>query len=234
MALIAATNPVRLGIALLLISRPRPMLNLLTYWLGAMATAIIAGPGLLLLVHGFAPTLMQAMSVQAAGTAARHSRIAVGLVTLSVTALVAAGFSVRRTLVKTAGGGPSTTSPQPSTPSTFARLRGRAQDVLNGEYLSVAFVVGLSSGFPLVEYPVALAAIAASGSPIRVQVSAAVMFIIVMLAVIEIPLISYSAMPAQTQAVMVRLHDWVRPRRWRILAIIVVAEAVLMVATGLG
>jgi hypothetical protein len=60
------------------------------------------------------------------------------------------------------------------------------------------------------------------------------MFVVVMLAVVEIPLVSYSATPAQTQAVMLRLHDWVRPRRWRILAIIVAVEAVFMVATGLG
>jgi Sap, sulfolipid-1-addressing protein len=234
MALIAATNPVRLGIALLLISRPRPMLNLLTYWLGAMATAIVAGPGLLLVVHDFAPTLMQSVSAEAAGSATRHTRIAIGLATLSVTAVIAVSFSVRRTLVKTAGGDRSARVMRTSTPSAFARLRGRVQDVLNGEYLSVAFVVGLSSGFPAVEYPVALAAIAASGSPIGVQISAAIMFVVVMLAVVEIPLVSYSATPAQTQAVMLRLHDWVRPRRWRILAIIVAVEAVFMVATGLG
>ena len=98
----------------------------------------------------------------------------------------------------------------------------------------MAFVLGLGSGFPAVEYPVALAAIAASGNAIGVQLSAAIMFIVVMLAVVEIPLVSYSATPAQTQAVMLRLHDWVRPRRWQILATIVAAEAVLMVATGLG
>jgi len=74
----------------------------------------------------------------------------------------------------------------------------------------------------------------ASGRSIGVQVSVAMMFIVVMLAVVEIPLVSYSATRAQTHAVMLRLHDWARPRRWRILAIIVAAEAVLMVATGLG
>jgi len=233
MALIAATNPVRLGIALLLISRPRPMLNLFTYWLGAMATAITAGLGVLIVVHDFAPRFMQSMSAQAASSGARHAQIVIGLVLLSVTALIAVGFSARRTLVPTAGRDPSARVLRTSTPSAFARLRGRVQDILKGECLSVAFVVGLSSGFPAVEYPVALAAIAASGSSIGVQISAAIMFIVVMLAVVEIPLFSYSATPAQTQAVMLRLHDWVRPRRWQILATIVAAEAVLMVATGL-
>jgi len=130
-------------------------------------------------------------------------------------------------------GDPSARAVRPSTPSALARLFGRAQDVLRGESLWVAFVTGLGSGFPPVEYPVALAVIAASGGAAGVQISATLMFVVVMLAVVEIPLVSYSATPAQTQAVMMRLHDWVQPRRWRILAIIVAGEAVLMVATGL-
>jgi hypothetical protein len=233
MALIAATNPLRLGVALLLISRPRPMLNLLTYWLGAMATGITAGLGLLIVVHDFAPTFMQSVSAHAASSAARHAQIAIGLVALSVTALIAVGFSVRRTRVLIAGGNPSARVLRTSAPSAFVRLRARTQDVLRGEYLSVAFVVGLSSGFPAVEYPVALAAIAASGRPMGVQIGAAVMFIVVTLALVEIPLVSYSATPAQTQALMLRLHDWVQPHRGRIIAILVAAVAVMMVANGL-
>jgi hypothetical protein len=34
LALLAALNPVRLGLALLVISRPRPVQNLLAYWVG--------------------------------------------------------------------------------------------------------------------------------------------------------------------------------------------------------
>jgi hypothetical protein len=60
------------------------------------------------------------------------------------------------------------------------------------------------------------------------------MFIVVMLLVIEIPLVSYSATPVQTHAFMLRLHDWALPRRWRIVAILVAAEAVFMVASGLA
>ncbi|MGH3633799.1 MAG: GAP family protein [Mycobacterium sp.] len=234
MALIAATNPVRLGIALLLISRSRPMVNLLAYWLGAMATGITAALGLLIVVHGFAPTFMQSVSALGASSAARHTQIAIGLLALLVAALIAVGFSVRRMRVPMAGGDPSARVLRPSPPSAFARLLGRAQDVLKGESLWVAFGAGLGSGFPPVEYPVALAVIAASGGAIGTQISAAIIFSVVMLAVVEIPLVSYSATPAQTQAVMLRLHDWVRPRRWRILAIIVAGEAALMVATGLG
>lgn len=234
MALIAATNPVRLGVALLLISRPRPMLNLLTFWLGAMTMAIAAALSVLTVVHRFAPTLMQSVSVQAASSGARHTQIAIGLTILAITALIAMGSSARRARVAVSSGGPSTEVLRTSRPGAFARLRDRVENVLKGDYLSVAFVVGLGSGFPAVEFPVALAAIAASGRSIGVQFSVAIMFIVVMLLVIEIPLVSYSATPVQTHAFMRRLHDWALPRRWRIVAILVAAEAVLMVATGLG
>src|ERR1700752_2891515 len=93
MALIAATNPVRVGIALLLISRQRPMLNLLAFWLGAMTSAIIGALGVLTVVHQFAPTFMQSLSAQAESSGARHTQIAVGLVILAVTALIAVRFS---------------------------------------------------------------------------------------------------------------------------------------------
>lgn len=233
MALIAATNPVRLGIALLLISRSRPVLNLLAFWIGAVATAITAGVGVLMVVHSFAPTLVQSVSALSATPGARHTQIAIGLVILAVTALIAVSSSVRPTRIPTASVDRRAGVP-PNTPNTLARLRGRIRDVLTSDDLSVAFVLGLGSGFPAVEYPVALAAIAASGNSVGVQFSAAVMFAVVMLLVIEIPLVSYSAIPAQTQAVMQRIHDWVRPRRWQILAVVVAAEAVWMVATGLG
>src|ERR1700744_328957 len=96
MALIAATNPVRLGFALLLISRPRPMFNLFAFWLGAMTTAITAGLGMLTVVHYFAPALMQSMPPLTEDSVARHAQIAIGLALLAVTALIAVGSSVRR------------------------------------------------------------------------------------------------------------------------------------------
>ncbi|MDI3314312.1 MAG: GAP family protein [Mycobacterium sp.] len=234
MALIAAANPVRLGVALLLISRPRPLLNLLTFWLGAMTTGLTAGLCLLAAVHDFGPTVTQSVSALASSSVARRAHIAIGIVVLSAAALIAVGFSVRRIRTPSMGGGVWAAAPQPRTPGAVTRLRGRARDVLHGKSLWPAFVVGLSSGFPAVEYPVALAVIAASGGTIGTQLGAVVMFVVVMLAVIEIPLLSYPARPAQTHAVMMQLHEWVRPRRRRILALSLGAVAVLIMATGIS
>ncbi|MBS4726890.1 GAP family protein [Mycobacterium sp. SM1] len=232
MALIAAANPVRLGVALLLISRPRPLLNLLAFWLGAMATGITAGLSLLIAMHDFGPAAMQSLSALAARPAARRAHIAIGMAVLSLAVLVAVGFSVRRAPLT--GGGAVARVPRASTPSLVSRLLGRAQGVLQGKSLWPAFVVGLSSGFPAVEYPMALAVIAASGGAIGTQLSTVIMFVVVMLAVIELPLLSYPARPEQTQAALMRLHGWVRPRRRRILALSLGAAAVAIMATGMG
>jgi hypothetical protein len=233
LALIAAVDPLRLGIVVLLISRPRPMLNLLAYWLGAMAAGSAAAVGVLILPHEFAPMFMQTVSAAAASPTGQHTRIAIGVLALLSAVLIAVGYSARRARVPIAGGDPSAAM-RPSAPTAFSRLLGRAQGVLEGGSLWVAFVAGVASGPPPGEYLVALAALATSGAAIGTQISVAIAWIFVMLAVVEIPLISYLATPAQTQAVMLQLHNWIGLRRRRILAVLVAVAGGLLVATGMG
>ena len=54
LALLAALNPVRISLALLVITRPRPLQNLLAYWVGLL---IVSVPALLvpLMVMHFTP-----------------------------------------------------------------------------------------------------------------------------------------------------------------------------------
>lgn len=235
LALVAATDPVRLGTAVLLISRPRPMLNLLAFWLGGMTTGIAAALGVLILLRDFTPIFMQNVASTAAGSTARHIQIAIGVLALLIAALIAVGFSAReRARVPMPGGDPSALVLRPSTPTAFSRLSARAQDALDGGSLWVAFLAGLGMATPPVPYLAALVAILASGAAIGTQVSAAVIFTVVAFAVVEIPLVSYLATPAKTHAVMLQLHDWVRARRRRILAVVVAVVGVMLVATGMS
>jgi Sap, sulfolipid-1-addressing protein len=234
LALMAAIDPVRLSIAALLISRPRPLGNLLAYWLGAMAANSAAAVGLLILLHGFAPMFMQTVSAAAASPTGRHTRIAIGVLALPFAAVIAVGYSARRARAPMAGDDPSALAPRPSAPTAISRLLGRAQGVLEGGSLWVAFVAGLASGLPPVEYLVALAAIAASGAAVGNQVTVAIAYIVVALAVFEIPLVSYLTAPAQTQRVVLQLHNWVRFRRRRILAVMVAVAGVVLMASGMG
>jgi hypothetical protein len=234
-ALIAACDPVRLGIALLLISRPRPMLNLLAYWLGGVTAGITAAVGLLIVLRAVAPMLTQHAAAAAESSIVRNVQLIGGVTALAIAALIAVGSSSRqRARVAISGGGPPTLLQRPNTLTVVSRLSARSWNVLEGRFFWVAFAAGVVSAIPPVEYLVVIAVILSSGAATGTQVSAALIFTVVSLAVIEIPLVSCLASPAKTQAAMLRLHDWTRVRRRVILALGVAVVGVFLVATGMG
>jgi hypothetical protein len=96
----------------------------------------------------------------------------------------------------------------------------------------MAFVAGL--GTPPVEFWGAMMVILASGAGAGAQVIAALMFIFVGYATAALPLVSYLASPAKTQAVGMWLHDWLRAHRRPILVFIVGTVGVWMVLNGVG
>lgn len=236
LALMMATDPVRLGVTLLLISRPRPILNLLAYWLGAMFVGVTAAVVVLTMMRDFAPTLLQTVSFLAATPLVRHAQIAFGVLALVLAALTTAGLPARQRLrvPVSVGGDPSALLRQPSTPTGISQLLGRARGVLGGGSLWVALAAGIGTGPAPLEYLVALTAILASGGAIGTQISAAVVFNVVMLAVCEMTLVSYLAAPTRTLAIIDHLNRWVRTHRRRILSLMVGVAGVCLVVTGSG
>jgi hypothetical protein len=75
---------------------------------------------------------------------------------------------------------------------------------------------------------------AASGAAIGTQVSAAIVFVVGTLAVVEITLVSYLAMPGKTQTVLRPLHDWALANRRKILVAMFAVAGVALVAQGMG
>lgn len=235
LALLTANDPVRLGIAALLIVRPRPLLNLLVFWLGGMAAGIAGGLSVLMLLRDFLPLVIQDVTSVVARLTGGPTQIAIGLLALLIAARIAGRLSAHQQVrVPALAAGPLAEVPQPSTPTIFARLSAIAKHALGGGHPWVSFVAGLGSATPPIEYLVALAAIAASKPAAGAQVGAVVMFTVVVLAVVEIPLVSYLATPAKTQAVMLQLHKWVCARRRLIFAMILAATGVMLVARGMG
>ena len=241
-ALMMATDPVRLGITVLLVSRPRPILNLLVYWVGAMFVGVTAAVVVLTMMRDFAPALLQNLTSLAGTPAVRHAQFAVGVLALLLAALITSGLPARQRLPVPVsvempvplgvGGDPSSLLLQPSTPTGISQLLGRARGVLGGESLWVALAAGLGTGPAPLEYLVALTAILASGGAIGRQISAAVVFNVVMLAVCEITLVSYLATPMRTLAIIEHLNSWVRTHRRRILSLMVGVAGVCLVVTG--
>ena len=246
LALAMATDPVRLGVTLLLISRPRPILNLLVYWVGAMIVGVGSAVVVLTMMRDFAPALLESLSNLVATPAVRHAQVVAGVLALLAAMLITTGLPTRQRLglqvpipvpVEVSvplgiAGDPSSLLLQPAPPTGVALLLGRARSALKGESLWVALAAGLGTGPAPLEYLVALVAILASGGEIGTQISAAVLFNIVMLSVCELTLVSYLAMPTKTQAIIGLLNSWVGAYRRRILSLIVGVAGVCLVVVG--
>jgi Sap, sulfolipid-1-addressing protein len=229
-ALMAAPDPVRLGVALMVISRPRPMRNLLMFWLGAMATGTVTVLGLLALLRNVAPTLTQQLVDLAASPIARHIQVVVGVCAIAIAAVITVGFSVRqRVAVPVAAGDSSVGLLEPSASQRPGQCGERR---LKGKSFWAAVVIGL--GLPPEHTAVVLTAILASEAAVATQVGAVIVFVVIMLALIEIPLISYLFKPEKTQWAMVQLCNWVTIHRRRIIAAILAVAGVILMVTGMG
>jgi hypothetical protein len=255
-ALLMALNPVRLGITLLVISRPRPVQNLLAYGVGSL---IMSGLPLLvpLTVLHLTPrfrSLAQdlATPATAASSTVGQIQIGMGVLALSIAALMTVRFLVhQRAHLPTRGGNPSTLALDSNTPPAISRLLGRAQDApteggsairrllgrahnawVNGS-LWVALVIGMGL-VPIDTVLFVATIIVASGAAIGTQVSAAIAFVVVFLAVVEIVFVSYLATPAKTQAVLRLLHDWALAHRRQVLVVTFAVIGVSLVTRGMG
>jgi hypothetical protein len=225
-------DPVRIGIVALLISRPRPMLNLFAFWLGGMATGIALAFVVLLFLRDLTLSVMRALVSVASGPIVAYTQLAIGMLALQIAVVVGTRHWARQRAPAPVTGAPSVLVLEPNTPTGSSPLSVRRR--LERGSLPVAFAAGIWSATPPVEYVGAMVAILASGAAAGAQVSAALMFTVVAFAVVEIPLVGYLATPAKTQAVLLRLHEWIRARRQPILSVVVGACGALLVVAGMG
>ena len=234
MALAAMADPLRIGITVLVISRPRPERQLSAFWLGGMAMGLAVGLGVLFVLRDFALVLMQHVASATASSTVGLAQIVMGVLALVVAALIAVGFFARRRArVPTPDAEHSAAALQPYTPTALWRLSTRAGVALRGESLWVAFLAGAWLATPL-QYVAALAAILASGAAAGMQIGAVVVYNLVALTFAEIPLVSHMVAPARTHEVMLQVHDWVGARRRQLLAAIVAVIGVFLVINGIG
>ncbi|MEB4211821.1 GAP family protein [Mycobacterium sp. 94-17] len=253
LALVTALNPARLAVTLLVISRPRPVQNLLVYGLGCLLGCVPAVVIPLTLLH-ITPTFKSFADGLAASGTVRHLRIGMGVLALLVAvALTVRALTHRRQRAQLSARDTSTLVLDSRTPPViarvverarraaaeggtgFRRLLGHVHDAWENGSVWLAFVIGLALGG--VEPDVGLlllSIIVASGAPIGAQVAAAIAFVVGVLAIAEITLIGYLAMPADTEKVLQRLHDWALTHRRRILVAMLALGGISLVASGIG
>jgi hypothetical protein len=256
LAVLGALNPVRLGLALLVISRPRPVQTLLAFWVGCLTASItiLLVPLIALHVTPMFRSLARDLATPAtvASSTVRHIQIGMGVLALSIAAMMTVRFFTRQPAhAPTPSGNTATLVLDSNTPAAIKRLLGPAQNGLtedksairrllgrariaweNGA-LWVALMIGLGSGPTPDGVLYVLAIIVPSGAAIETQVGAAIAFVVGMLAIVEIMLLCYLAGPAKTQVVVRRLHDWVLAHRRQVLVAVCAVAGVSLVAQGM-
>jgi len=212
MALAVSVEPFRIGMTVLMLNRPRPMLQLLAFLCGGFTMGITVGLGVLFVFRRrlLGSTYFTLPKVQ----------ILIGALALVLAAVLAA-----RVLMGTSNGwsGPGA-----------GILATRARRLLSGHSLWVAVVAGLGIALPSVDYMAALAVILASGAAAMTQVGALLLFNVVAFALVEIPILAYLLAPQATRASMVALHDWIRSRRRAEVATLLAAVGCVLLAVGVA
>jgi hypothetical protein len=233
LALISAMEPTRIGICALLVGLPRPMSNLLAYWLGLMTSGFGFALITLVLLRDFVLPVVNTVTSVFESPVVPPIQIAVGVLALSTTAMLAVRYWVRQAApVRVLAGCSSTLVLEPEKPTMLTRLGVSA--LLEGGSVKVAYFAGLGTSMPPVEYGGAIMAILATGAAAGTRVSAALAFVLVAFAVAELPLVAYLVSPAKTRAAVTQLHNWLRTHSRPLLLAILGLFGVMMVAGGAG
>jgi Sap, sulfolipid-1-addressing protein len=237
--IIAAQDPVRIGIMALLISRPRPLSNLLAYWFGLMATGFGAALAALFLLHDFLVPFVRLTHSIAAHPAVPPVQVAFGVLAISAAGMLAMPRSARQAAYALMpASDPVAQAVEPTrTPTVFSRLalpRLSWRAVLEGKSLGMPFVAGLCTSTQLLEFWGAMLVILASGAAVGTQVAAALVFTLVAYTITEIPLVAYLVSPAKTQTVVMGMHGWLCARRRTIFLTVLGAFGAMMLAKGVG
>lgn len=204
MALAVSLEPFRIGMTVLMLSRPRPLLQLLALLCGGFAMGTTVGLVVLFVLRRrlLGSTYFTLPRVQ----------IFIGVLALLVAAVL---------LVMKRGAGPG-------------KLTMWTRRLLHGPSLWVAGVAGLGIALPSVDYLAALAVILASGAAAMTQVGALLVFNVVAFALVEIPLLAYLLAPRTTRTWMTALHDWIRSRRRIEVATLLAVVGCVLLTVGLA
>jgi Sap, sulfolipid-1-addressing protein len=214
-----ALDPFRLGFALVLTSRRRPMANLFAFWLGGMTAGIGLAVCALLLLRDFTQG-----AVRSAMSVFDHVRSSVsifagGRLQITLGVLVLLGVIILRIRararvedrVAVGSGGLSEVVDPPRTPgSILTWFADRTHDMLKSELIWPVFVAGAASTIPPIDGVAMLAVIMASRADLGTQFSAFIVFILLMLAIVEIPLVSYLVWPGRTAVLVQQVQNWIQ------------------------
>jgi hypothetical protein len=221
MAVAISLEPFRISMTVLLINRPRPLLQLLAFLAGGFVMGTAVGVIVLFVLR---PALGSSHFTLP------RVQIAIGVLALVAAAAVATGLLGRKRgedsadEVDRADRADRRTGP----------LATRARQLLNGRSLWTAGLAGLGIALPSVDYLAVLAVIAASGTGAATQLAALMLFQVVAFGLVEVPLIAHLVAPDRTRATLTALNDWLRSRRRREVSALLAAVGLVLLGVGLA
>ncbi|WP_197717811.1 GAP family protein [Mycobacterium basiliense] len=231
LALVATADPVRIGVGVLISSRPHAATQLVAFWLGGITTSVALAVGVLFGLREFALSAMHRWEIATASSTAGHVQIAMGVLALLIAAIAVGRAPHQRARLGISDVAGSHWQVQTST--AISRLSARAELALQARPLRVAFLLGVGM---LVDFRflAALTAIVASGSTVSTQISAAGIYTVIALSFVELPLASQLAAPTRTSQIMSVVHGWVKARRQQFFAVIIALLGVFLMTSGIG
>jgi hypothetical protein len=164
------------------------MQYLLAFWLHGVAAGIAVALALLLWLRNAAAPAIQAPEIAVANPIVAQIQVAVGVLAVLIAARVWARHRAPVHVI----------DDTPSNGAIRADRRLSIRGRLESGSLTVVFVAGLALATPPVEYLAVLITILASSATAAAQLAAALTFTLVAFAVVEVPLISYLATPANS------------------------------------
>ena len=222
-------EPTRIGLVPLMLSRQRPVLQLIAYLCGNVTMALTFGL-LVLFVFERSPL---GTSTSSGGRA----QIIIGVIALAVAAaLMLKSLHSSRNRKRLDANAAKTAQQDPAgatIPRTVDRMTKLVRSVFqrgNSPWLSG--LVGVGVGLPSVDYLALLVVIATSRTSPPEQAAALITFLVIGNAVVTIPLISYLLRPQQTLEKLDKLGAWIRSRSRIDYAIILAAIGVLFIGLG--
>ncbi|MBU9763106.1 GAP family protein [Mycobacterium sp. TNTM28] len=257
LALLTTVNPVRLGIILMVLSRPRPIKNLLAWWLGALIVGLVSLFIPLILLHTMpaSANFVKDFAHPTTSPAAQYIAIGLGVLLLAGSVLMAVRSSSRASArsgvvtqsntgrQQSTGGqtAPSSLSllleseePAQEGRSAVQRLLGRIRRGWRTGSPWISFVVGLVVLPPADAAVLILAVVVASGVAIDIQIAAVAVYVIVALAVEEIILLNSVVAPERTHAVLRRLHEWSAVHQRKLVAALMAVAGAFLLLRGVA
>jgi hypothetical protein len=208
------------------------MQNLAAFWLGGMFAGIAFGLVVLVIFRDAALTAIE--NVVSAMNEVRSAvvildgggfKITLGVIFLTLLAVLVTRRRARQRVLVGMGSGDeslgSSVLVAERPPNIFARMAAFSQNLLERGGAWPAFLVGLGSA-------------TASGHAIETQLVAFTVFIVLVLALLELPLLMYLLMPKKTETAMLRLDGWLRAHRRRIFEISLAVTGVVLLVQGVG